>query len=236
MESIDEWGNRSGGEHEPVMLSLGIDIGQQRDPTAIALLEGSEHRGHVSFECRFLQRLPLGTPYPAVARRVAEIQRNAIQTVRQRVFDRTGYAYPDIYLSVYVDATGVGKPIVDLLAEHKVEVMPCFFTHGDRRTEDTSGVQERVTIGKAYLVARLQMLFQNGRVRLPRNHAEAVPMKNELLEYEIKVDQNANDRYGAFRTGTHDDLVTALGLPVQVDPPFDAVRQSRALADYMRNQ
>ena len=27
------------------------------------------------------------------------------------------------------------------------------------------------------------------------------------------------DRYDAFRVGTHDDLVTALGLAVLVDPP-----------------
>ena len=73
-----------------------------------------------------------------------------------------------------------------------------------------------MTIGKAYLVARLQMLLQNGRIHLPTNHPEAVAMRNELLEYEIKVDQNANDRYRAFRTGMHDDLVTALGLAVQV--------------------
>jgi hypothetical protein len=236
MEPVDEWGNRSGREHEPVMLSLGIDIGQQRDPTAIALLKGSEQNGIVSLECRFLERLPLDTSYPTVARRVAEIERNAIQTARQRVFDRTGYAYPDIYLTTYIDATGVGKPIVDLLAEHKVKVMPCYFTHGDRRTEDTSDTHPRITIGKAYLVARLQMLLQNGRIRLSRSHPDAVAMRNELLNYEIKVDQNANDRYGACRTGTHDDLVTALGLAAQVDPPYDVVRQSRALADYLRNQ
>lgn len=38
------------------------------------------------------------------------------------------------------------------------------------------------------------------------------------MSYELRVDDNANDRYGAFRVGTHDDLVTALGLAVQVDP------------------
>ena len=37
--------------------------------------------------------------------------------------------------------------------------------------------------------------------------------------YEIRVSEDANDRYGAFRTGTHDDLVTALGLAVQTDQP-----------------
>lgn len=236
MGPVDEWGNHYRDEHEPVMLTLGIDIGQQRDPTAIALLEGSEQNGIVSFENRFLERLPLGTSYPAVARRVAEIERNAIQAARQRIADHTGYAYPDISLSIYVDATGVGKPIVDLLAEHGVEVTPCYFSYGDRRTEENNDTHPRVTIGKAYLVARLQMLLQNGRIHLPTKHPEAIAMRNELLEYEIKVDQNANDRYGAFRTGTRDDLVTALGLAVQVDPPFDAVRQSRALANYLRNQ
>lgn len=40
----------------------------------------------------------------------------------------------------------------------------------------------------------------------------------ELLDYEIRVDENANDRYGAFRVGTHDDLVTALGLAVNSEP------------------
>lgn len=34
------------------------------------------------------------------------------------------------------------------------------------------------------------------------------------------------DRYGAFRVGTHDDLVTALGLAVQVDYPVTRVRIS----------
>jgi hypothetical protein len=39
------------------------------------------------------------------------------------------------------------------------------------------------------------------------------------MNFEIRVDEKANDRYGAFRVGTHDDLVTALGLAVQVDYP-----------------
>ena len=63
----------------------------------------------------------------------------------------------------------------------------------------------------------------------------------ELLDYEIRVDQNANDRYGAFRVGTHDDLVTALGLATQDDGPrpFHAAAGGlrsplAAMADQMR--
>jgi hypothetical protein len=40
-------------------------------------------------------------------------------------------------------------------------------------------------------------------------------MKDELLDYEIRISEDANERYGAFKVGAHDDLVTALGLAVQ---------------------
>jgi hypothetical protein len=45
--------------------------------------------------------------------------------------------------------------------------------------------------------------------------AEARALASELIDYEIRVDENANDRYGAFKVGKHDDLVTAIGLAVQ---------------------
>jgi hypothetical protein len=58
------------------------------------------------------------------------------------------------------------------------------------------------------------VLLQTGRVHLPGT-AEARALARELEAYEIRVTENANDTYGAFKVGTHDDLVTALGLAVQ---------------------
>jgi hypothetical protein len=52
---------------------------------------------------------------------------------------------------------------------------------------------------------------------LPRT-GEADALSRELLDYEIKIDQDANEKYGAFKVGSHDDLVTALGLAVQEEP------------------
>jgi len=65
-----------------------------------------------------------GTQYPKVADRVAGIT--------GRVRERSG-ASP----TVYVDATGVGLPVVDLLLE-KIrggQVVAVYCTYGDRRTE-----------------------------------------------------------------------------------------------------
>jgi len=183
---------------------MGIDIGQKRDPTAIAVVEPEDrdegfHEMRQHYLVRHLERLPLGTLYPDVVERVGQL----IWRVRQQCSQ-----VPDIY----VDATGVGAPIVDLLREASshATISAVFFTHGDQRNEDSSGIK----LGKAYLVSRLQMLLQTHRLHLPRT-SEAQALARELQDYEIRVDENANDRYGAFKVGTHDDLVTALGLAVQ---------------------
>ena len=195
------------------VTTIGVDIGQQRDPTAIAVAEieyrdsdlpGCKQESH--YLIRHLERLPLGTVYPEVSKR--------IDRICQGVEKRTGRR-----ADLFVDATGVGKPIVDLLNDSSRSadrVWAVYFTHGDRRNEVRR--DHRVSLGKAYLVSRLQVLLQYQRLHLPRGHREADALVRELLDYEIRVDDNAHEKFGAFRVGTHDDLVTALGLAVQTEP------------------
>lgn len=198
---------------DPVDILIGVDIGQKRDPTAIAVTEltPNELRTETIYQTRFLERLPLGTPYPQVAERLAEIVQNTRQAVRRSQVERYGLGSAECRITTYVDATGVGKPVVDLLRNAGVPVTEVYFTHGDRRKEEDG----RVTMGKAWLVSRLQALLQTQRLRFPKGHTEADALMRELLDYEIRVDERANDRYGAFKVGTHDDLVTAVGLASQ---------------------
>ncbi len=224
---------------------IGVDIGQKRDPTAICVAVTERRkvagRTEVHFLVRHLERLSLGTPYPDVARRVGEVSDGARRRTRQSPM-------------LYLDATGVGKPVVDILREGVPAVraiVAVYFTHGDRRTVSpcfhppsfderssdngpehaprqylgptAASKEPQVSLGKAFLVSRLQALLQTGRLHLPRSR-EAEALRQELLDYEIRVDADANDRYGAFRVGTHDDLVTALGLAVQADEPVGVLR------------
>jgi hypothetical protein len=153
---------------------------------------------------RHLERFPLGTSYPDVASRVAAVAAG----VRQRTRETP---------TLYVGATGVGTPVPDALQAAGLDADPwgVYFTHGDRRTEE--GSAREVRLGKAWLVSRLQVLLGSGWLHLLQT-SEAEHLERELLDYEIRVDENANDSYGAFKVGTHDDLVTALGLAVQTDP------------------
>jgi len=90
---------------------VGVDLGQARDFTAVAALERAEvvgewdpvtyaYRKYAELRLRYLERMPLGTTYPRVAERVAKITLTAEMAGR---------------CSLVVDATGVGRPVVDLL-------------------------------------------------------------------------------------------------------------------------
>lgn len=208
-------------------VSIGADIGQKVDPTAIVVAEAiaqltgrmrrSVNYGDGSFdqsperetrfEVRSMERLPLGTSYPDVAARIAAVVDGVCGL----------FAGSQVRISLTVDATGVGAPVVDIVRQavkdKRVTLVAATFTHGDRLAW-TPGL----SVGKAYLVSRLQALMQTDRIKLPANHKEAEAMARELQDYEIRVDTDANDKYGAFRVGAHDDLVTALGLAVLRDP------------------
>lgn len=193
------------------VITIGADIGQKHDPTAVAVADleyrptGPRDALEAYHVIRYLERLPLGTPYPGVATRLKEV----VDGTRRR---------KGVVWTLYVDATGVGQPVVDGLvaAGLGIPVIGVYFTYGDRRIEQ-DGPPRHVSLGKAWLVSRLQVLLQTGRILLPKT-AEATALAKELLDYEIHVTENANVETGAFKVGTHDDLVTALGLATQVDP------------------
>ena len=204
------------------IVAVGVDLGQKKDPTAIAVVEAQRReqggRSEDYYITRFLERLPLGTPYPAIAERVQTVIANIRRQVAESEPLRFEMPPPSASITLFVDGTGVGQPVVDLLKCARVPVRPVYFTHGDRRVEQKD---RSISLGKAWLVSRLQALLQTGRILLPRT-PEAEALAQELLDYEIHVDEKANDTYGAFRVGSHDDLVTALGLAVQ-----EPVRQNR---------
>lgn len=189
-------------------ILIGVDIGQRAEPSALCVTETEDragsHGSETHYLVRHLERLPAGTTYPALADRAAQVSSG----VSER---GTGSPY------VYVDATGLGEAVVNLFSSriHGARVVAVYFTHGDRRNRVSP---REVQIGKAYLVARLQTLLQVGCLHLPRT-PDAEALARDLLDFHVQMTEDANDRYGAFRVGARDDLVTALGLASQPEPP-----------------
>lgn len=190
-----------GGNPNYSEVYVGVDIGQSQDPTAIVVADPELRDKEIHYLIRFLKRLPLGLPYPVIIEEIKRIYRNIPKP-------------KDITLNkrLWIDATGVGKPVVDLVrGEIPAIGLHAVYLTGGEAAQQVDTLTREIKLPKAYLVSRLQVLISCGRVHLPSN-GEAHVMKEELMNYQIKVNENANAQFGAFRVGTHDDLVTALGL------------------------
>jgi hypothetical protein len=68
-------------------------------------------------------------------------------------------------------------------------------------------------VPKRDLVAAVQVLLQNGRLKIAEGLELAPTLRKELLGFRVKVDpKTAHDSYEHWREGDHDDLVLATAL------------------------
>jgi hypothetical protein len=160
---------------------VGVDLGQSQDFTAIAALERAELTGEydpamcawrreVALRLRYLERVPLGTPYPDIVKRVK-------RTTRAPELDGRCH--------VAVDATGVGRPVVDLLrrAGLGATILPAIFTGGAAESLNKGyyGVPKRD------LVTGLQVLLQRGALQIAAGLKHAAELVEELAGMRVKV-------------------------------------------------
>ena len=185
---------------------VGVDLGQARDYTAIAVLERAEtqgewdavqyaHRKTVKLRLRYLERMALGTTYPEIVDRVKQITRSA---------DLAGRCH------LAVDATGVGRPVVDLLRKAGLHctMLAATITGGDAETRSEGYYR----VPKRDLITGLQILLQNGGLQIAGRMAYAAELAAEMAEMRVKVTAAGNTQFGVWRESAHDDLVLAVAL------------------------
>ncbi len=185
---------------------VGVDLGQKLDYTAIAVVERWEAAGEldrwswerlkeVGYRLRHLERLALGTPYPEVVARVREVARSGELAGR---------------CTVVADATGVGGPVIDMLrgAELGCELMAVTITGGERASRSDGGWK----VPKRDLVVGLEAMLETGSLRIAAGLREGETFIKELTGMRVKVSAGRREQFGAWREGTHDDLVLAAAL------------------------
>jgi hypothetical protein len=180
---------------------IGLDLGQKRDHSAIAVVEREEKRlawmpsMPQAMRIRYLQRIPLGTPYTRVVEQVSEIVRHPMLEGRSRLV---------------ADATGVGAPVVDLL---KAARLPCSLTPVTITSGDQAHAQgDHWHVPKRDLLTNLLVLLEAGELRIPRKLGEAGALVRELSAVEMRHRPGGVVRMGADGAGEHDDLVMAVAL------------------------
>lgn len=174
------------------MYVLGVDLGQAHDFTALAVTEVDGQPKH--HKVRHLERLPLGTPYPAQVARVGEVFKKL-----------TGKTPP----ALVVDATGVGRPVVDMLRAAKLPALAVTITGGDAVSRDRRDWR----VPKRDFVSALQVLLQSKRLEVASGLAEAQTLVKELLAFKVTISKQGHDSYGNdWRENPHDDMVLAVAL------------------------
>jgi hypothetical protein len=166
-------------------LIVGADIGQARDPTALAVIEAVAEE----IQVRHLERLPLATPYPDVVGHIVEM----VQKLSGA--------------ELVVDATGVGRPLVDQLRTAGISPIAVTITAGKAVTFEDSFWH----VPKLVLVRALVVPFEGDRLRIATRLSHATALRDELQAFTRKVTGAGRGVYGAT-AGAHDDLVIAVAL------------------------
>ena len=213
--------------------TVGVDLGQAHDPTAIAVceretIEPVRHTTHgmsrqgfevatdyaaelhepprAVYRIRHLERLPLGMVYPAQVAYVAGL------LAREPLASRRP--------STYVDHTGVGRAVFDMFRAARLpHCYPVTITGGDGVTRAGDGWH----VAKLILISRVQALLHAGELAIEPALPDAAVLARELQDFRVSFSSAGNAIFGA-REGAHDDLVLAVALAI-----FGATQPAEAM-------
>ena len=222
-------------KYSPRRYSVGVDLGQANDPTAIAVLErvivppqtalfapvGKEPsnrlvEGDIVYDLVYLKRPKLGTPYDTIAKRVADL---VCELEPEGAFGELGQA------TLSVDGTGVGRPIVDMLDTEfkrrgassksvpRVDFRRVSVTGSNttlKRPDKSNGYW---SVPKRDLVFPAVAAFQQGRIRIAKGIKDRDALVNELKNYRRTTNiATGNMAFEPWRESDHDDLLFAVCL------------------------
>ncbi|MBY0508666.1 MAG: hypothetical protein K2P94_00810 [Rhodospirillaceae bacterium] len=185
--------------------TVGVDLGQTTDPTAIAVIErehipGGTLRGspptpsRTAYILRHLERLKLGTPYPAQVAYVGSL------LARPPLSNTEG-------TELIIDKTGVGRAVFDMFAAAGFKPKGCTITGGENETWSMGDYR----VAKLQLVSRLQAMLHSGELEIAGDLPDLPALKAELQNFRVNFTQVGNMTFAA-RMGTHDDLVLAVAI------------------------
>lgn len=192
-------------------FTVGLDIGQSQDPTALTAVEdvgGDPTRYHL----RHVERFELGTSYVEVAERVADLMSRDALTVCETEKKQTGQytveqSRKEIPPVLVVDATGVGRPVVEMLRDEGLSPKSVWITGGDSVSED--GSEYRVP--KRELASTVQALLQANRLKFAKNLPLRDVLVDELQKFRAKINLDTGEAsFEHWRERDTDDVVLSL--------------------------
>jgi hypothetical protein len=183
---------------------LGLDLGQQRDPSALVAVERTRRPDAAPlYTCRALHRWPLGQLYSQVVLDIAgRLDMRLPQSCAQPLHGST----------LVIDGTGAGRPVVEMFrrASLPCKIVALSITSGISVSLDAASGFYHVP--KRELVSTLAALLHSGRLKIVPTLPDAEVLTRELETFKVKVTTAGNETFEAWRERDHDDLVLALAI------------------------
>ncbi len=191
------------------VLFVGLDLGSLTDYTAASIVERTPILGPdgvplrtsrsvllYHFEVLALHRFELGTSYTSMVTDVASrLRRPAL-----------------VGAKLAIDATGVGRPIVDLFRDLRVDLAAVTITGGQSYSHPS---YDEWHVAKIELVAAGRAALESKHVGIAKGVAHRDTLKRELLDFKVKTTKAQNETYAA-REGEHDDLCLCVLIPIWI--------------------
>ena len=201
---------------------VGLDLGQRRDHTAIAVLEQKTFvtnlRDPVNFatlafcrlRLRHVEKIPLRTSYTDAIERVLEI----VAAINEKPFFSQSDRFTTA-VTLAIDATGVGQAIFDVIRKEqrrargsRAQLIGINITAG-AKTGYSGGLHN---IPKRDLITAFQLALENKDFQIAANLPNQRELIQELTRFERRLSTAGNETFEAAHG--HDDLVIALFLAV----------------------
>jgi hypothetical protein len=187
--------------------ALGVDLGETHDHTALLTLR---QVGDV-FECPYMERRPLNTSYERINAGVVQIMAKP--------------EYADTIL--VVDATGVGRPVVERMEDVGLNPLPVVITGGVNEIHEPGDWSWRVP--RKTLLTVVQILFARGQIKLPKGHPLTPEIEHEIRNVKRRAKAGTSEATEIGRETEHDDIFFALALAAwQVCKYYQPVQQTLA--------
>lgn len=190
---------------------LGLDLGQASDYTALAGIQanGQDAAKRTVWSLPILRRWALHTTYPDIVTSVADICGKLVKP------------------TLVVDATGCGRPVVDLFRQASLPVAELVALTITAGNEAHRSGPDGWNVPKRDLVAAALSLLQSQRLKIAKGLPEAPALVKELTTFKVKVNiATGGESFEAWRSKDRDDLVLALSMAcwygeTQAPPDFN---------------
>ena len=191
------------------MFVIGVDLGQAVDYSAIAVVEFDPRQTHDrELKLRHIERVPLGESYTGVVERLSGLQASLLGS------------------RLVMDATGVGRPVRDMLIAKGVEPFGVSITSG-RETRCVNGIWR---VPKRVLLRGLSVALESGLLKIAEGLPYTAALKAELGAFQAEFTDRGNVTFNGVCE--HDDLVIAVALAVTQEIGPDRTRQLRTQKNY----